>query len=314
MPTNDSTHTLRLGTRGSQLARWQADWVAARLREIPGVSVELIEIRTQGDVQQVGPIGAIGTQGVFTKELQTALLEDRIDLAVHSLKDLPTDPTPGLRIGAVPARAPVADVLISRDKRPLADLPAAAWIGTGSLRRRSQLLHLRPDLRMFECRGNVETRIRKLNEGQFDAIILAEAGLHRLGFDEHITERLLDLPLLPAVGQGALGIEIRDNDPKTLGIVQQLDDSATHQAVTAERAMLRTLRGGCLAPVAALAKTVDQSITLTGVVCSIDGRELIRAEHTLPAAQANDLGIHVAEQLKRLGADRIIAASRNRLD
>ncbi len=305
---------LRLGTRGSPLARWQASWVADTLDRLADVEVEVIEIRTQGDRQQVGPVGAIGSQGVFTKELQNALLANEIDLAVHSLKDLPTDPEPGLVLAAVPERGPVADVLVSRHHRPFAELPQAAWIGTGSLRRRSQLLAARPDLQMLECRGNVETRLRKLEEGQFDAIVLAEAGLVRLGWADRITQQLAPAPLVPAVGQGALGIETREDDSATRAAVASIHHADTFHAVLAERAMLNALRGGCLAPVGGYGRVERGQLRLVGVVASVDGRQTRRVEVQGPALEAEQLGRQAAEQLRQQGADALIAASRNRLD
>ena len=245
-----SLRPLQLGTRSSALARWQADWVAARLREC-GTEVELVPITTTGDVTRQ-PLGEVGGSGLFTKELQQALLDGRIDLAVHSLKDLPTVAVSGLALAAVPPRESVCDVLISRAGAVLLDLPQSARIGTGSLRRRAQLLNVRPDLQVFDIRGNVDTRIRKLQAGEYDAIVLAEAGLRRLEFMAHATEVLSPLAMLPAVGQGALGIEARAHDERTRKAVAELNDPAAWGAVTAERSLLAALRGGCLAPVGAL--------------------------------------------------------------
>ncbi len=251
---------VRLGTRASLLAQWQAQWVAAQLHAL-GVEVELVPVTTSGDQQQT-PIGAIGGQGVFTKEIQRELLAGRIDLAVHSLKDLPTDAVAGLCLAAIPARAAVADALLS-DKYPsLEQLPPGAIVGTGSLRRRAQLLHVRPDLQVRDIRGNVDTRLGKLHAGQYDAVILAEAGLERLGLSGQIAQRLPMAIMLPAVGQGALGLEVRSDDRPTLELIQSLDDADSRAAVSAERAMLAALRGGCLAPVAAWGRFM-----MTGVSC-----------------------------------------------
>lgn len=300
---------IRLGTRNSPLARWQADWVTAELAS-RGFTVELVPITTSGD-QLVGPLGAAGGSGLFTKELQRALLDRRVDLAVHSLKDLPTEEVPGLCLASVPPRAPVWDVLVSRENLPLANLPQGATVGTGSLRRRAQLLNFRADLRPQDIRGNVDTRLRKLREGQFDALLLAQAGLTRLGLAAQITEILEGgAILLPAVGQGALGLETRSDDPSTRQAVELLNDPATHHAVLAERAMLSTLRGGCLAPVAAWGRMAEGRLLLTGRVVSIDGA--VRKEAALDAdpAAAVELGCRVAERLLEQGAAELIAAAR----
>ena len=222
---------IRLGTRGSALARWQADWVAARLRE-NGVDVEIVEIRTSGDESTAEPVRELGAVGVFTKEIQTALLENRIDLAVHSLKDLPTEPVFGLELAAVPVRGPYRDAVVCGKFVSLEDLPDGATVGTGSLRRRTQLLHkYRDRFRLLEIRGNVDTRLRKVMQGDYDAIVLAEAGLVRLGFERHISTLLEPPDFLPAVGQGALGIETRDNDAPTRSAVACLNDPDTFVAV-----------------------------------------------------------------------------------
>ena len=304
-----SVWKLRLGTRASALARWQADWVAARLTEL-GVEVELVPITTSGDRQQKGPIEAVGSPGAFTKELQRALLEEQIDLSVHSLKDLPTDRVPGLCLAAVPPRAPVADALVCRNHASLDDLPPGAVLGTGSLRRRSQLLHRRPDLQVNNIRGNVETRLRKLDRGDYDAVVLAEAGLERLGLAGRITQILPMAIMLPAVGQGALGVETRDDDPHVLATVGQLNHAPSLAAVLAERAMLSALEGGCLAPVAAWGRAEDGDLKLTGRVLDPDGKEKIETTLTADPAQAAALGNRVAEALIAQGAAELIRASR----
>ena len=230
---------LRIGTRGSPLALWQAHHVAGLLRPRP---VELVEIQTSGDIDRSTSLVQIGGQGVFTKEIQRALLDGRVDVAVHSLKDLPTVEVEGLVLGAVPPRGPTGDALVSLKHRRFEDLPAGAVVATSSLRRRAQLLHRRPDLKLIDIRGNVETRLRKLEEQNLDATILAEAGLVRLGLADRITEILDPSWMLPAVGQGALGLECRAEDD-TLGLLRGLDDAATRQAVLAERAFLRAMGG-----------------------------------------------------------------------
>lgn len=312
--TNSTTkpRTLRLGTRGSQLARWQADWVANQLRRV-GHTVELVEIATRGDADHGRPVEEIGTRGVFTKEIQNALLAGHVDIAVHSLKDLPTEPVDGLKLAVVPPRESPADVLVARHVQPdwnLSMLPPGARIGTGSLRRRAQLLHLRPDLQIGDIRGNLDTRLRKLDEGQFDAIVLAEAGLRRLGLADRISQVLPFDIMLPAVGQGALGIECRAEDAETLAAVAPMNDAATLAAVTAERALLTALRGGCMAPVGALGQLHQGKLALSAVVLSGDGRQRLQASDASPAENAAELGTRVAEQLIAQGADKLIDESR----
>ncbi len=298
---------IRLGTRASTLARWQAEWVAARLRK-HHIEVELVPITTTGDRQQE-PVKRIAAQGLFTKEIQRALLDGRMDLAVHSLKDLPTEEVAGLCLASVPERAPVGDVLVAPDCESLDELPQGAVVGTGSLRRRAQLLHARPDLRVKDIRGNVDTRLGKVRSGRFDAIILAEAGLQRLGLEDQITQRLPLKVLLPAVGQGALGLETRSDDQATLQTVALLDHPASHQSVLAERTMLAALRGGCLAPIAAWGRPENGRLTLTGRVLSSDGTEKLEA--TCDGDDAIDLGSKVADSLLAQGAAELIRASRD---
>lgn len=317
--------SLRLGTRGSQLARWQADWVAGELRRF-GHAVELVEIITHGDADRSRPIASIGTQGVFTKAVQQALLAGEIDLAVHSLKDLPTAPVPGLTLAAVPPRESTADVLVlragatSRDDgsvsidsllhTPSSQLPPRARVGTGSLRRQAQLRHIRPDLAIEEVRGNVETRLRKLDNGEFAAIVLAEAGLRRLGLSTRIKYVLPFDIMLPAVGQGAIGIECRADDAVTVAALKPLDDPNTHAAVLAERALLEHLRGGCMAPVGALATIEAGDVRLQAVILSVDGRSRLHASGTAAISDAEQLGRRVADNLIQRGAADLIASSR----
>ena len=302
---------LRLGTRASALATWQARWVADRLSQC-GMQIELVSITTTGDRQTAGPIGQIGTQGVFTKEIQNGLLDDRIDLAVHSLKDLATLPVPGLTLTAVPERGPIADVLVFRDARAtsLDDLPKGAVVATGSPRRKVQLLHARPDLQIENLRGNVETRLAKLDSGPFDAIILAEAGLRRLGLDERIGQILPPAIMLPAVGQGALGIEMRTDDPRTHAVAQALDCPQTHAAVAAERAMLGALEGGCSAPIAAWGRVEHDRLRLSGRVVRLDGSTQLDATLDESLDQPELLGQLVAERLIDQGAAELIREAR----
>ncbi len=317
---------LRLGTRASLLAQWQANWVTAQLRQ-RGLEIELIPITTSGDQQQTGapgtpgrgPIGhhvpMVGT-GIFTKEIQRELLDGRIDLAVHSLKDLPTESVPGLALAAVPLRAPVADALVSDRFDSLELLPPGAVVGTGSLRRRAQLLNHRHDLEMRDIRGNVDTRLRKLREGQYEAVILAQAGLERLGLTKHITEILPLGLMLPAVGQGALGIEARADDTAALEALACLDHSPTHAAVKAERAMLAALHGGCMAPIAAWGRFEGEQFVLTGRVLDPAGTRKLEATQTAgtmypwSAEDAESLGRSVADVLLEQGAAELIAECR----
>ncbi len=303
-----SSLRIRLGTRASALARWQAEWVAAELEKL-NVEVELVSITTAGDTQQ-GPLEAIGGQGLFTKEIQRALLNDRDDLAVHSLKDLPTDEVGGLCLAAVPPRAPAGDVLVCPNHDSLEALPQQAVVGTGSLRRGAQLLHVRGDLRIKDIRGNVDTRLRKVHQGDYDAIVLAEAGLRRLGLAEQITQVLPKSVLLPAVGQGALGLETRRDDGNTRQGIAPLNDPLTHHAVLAERAMLAALQGGCLAPIAAWCRMEEDRLTLTGRVISPDGARQLEVTRTADEGQSVELGQEVADELLGQGAAGLIQASR----
>lgn len=303
-----STPPIRLGTRASLLARWQAEWVAGQLRR-RGVEVELVPISTTGDAQTEA-IKQIGVQGLFTKEIQHALLQGRIDLAVHSLKDLPTLQAPGVCLASVPQRGATADVLVCPKFASLDELPRGAVIGTGSLRRRAQLLHKRGDLHVEDIRGNIDTRLRKVRQGGYDAIILAEAGLRRLNLDDRITQVLPMSVLLPAVGQGALGLETRSDDSITRRHVEPLNHPPTHHAITAERAMLAALEGGCLAPIAAWARLENDRLTLTGRVLGADGAEKVEAELAAAPAEAACLGRKVAEKLLQQGAATLIQQSR----
>ncbi|MFP6619448.1 MAG: hydroxymethylbilane synthase [Pirellulaceae bacterium] len=302
-----SPSLLRLGTRGSALARWQADWVADQLRQ-QEVNVEIILISTTGDTR-VGSLSAGGSPGLFTKEIQAALLRDEIDIAVHSLKDLPTQVTPGLQLAAVPLRASPWDVLVSNQADELEALAEGAHVGTGSPRRRAQLLNLRPDLEVSDVRGNVDTRLRKLDEGQYDALILAEAGLQRLELGHRITQVLAANQMLPAVGQGALGVEIRDPDQPTRNILESLNDPATAAAVTAERTVLATLQAGCLAPVATWGRIENGQLQLDALVLSENGDQRLSAQAQGNLEEATAVGESVAQQLLRQGAARLIEAA-----
>ncbi len=278
---------------------------------LSGVQVAQVPITTTGDRQQQGPVGTFGGIGVFTKEIQRALLTGRIDLAVHSLKDLPTEPVEGLMLAVVPERGPLGDLMVAPKVRSLDELPPGAVVGTGSLRRRAQLLHIRGDLQMRDIRGNVDTRLRKLAEGEYDAIVLAEAGLVRLGINDQRSFRLPLSIMLPAVGQGALGIECRKDDPPVVAALAALDHQPTHCCVLAERSMLAALRGGCLAPIGAWGRTTaDGQLHLSGCVLSPDGSQRLDAEVRGGGGEAIDLGRIVAEQLIAQGASRLIETSR----
>lgn len=299
--------TLRMGSRGSPLALAQSREVAAALEAAhPGLRVDLTVIRTSGDRIQDVPLATVGGKGLFVKEIEESLLAGRIELAVHSMKDLPALLPPGLALGAITAREEGGDVLVAREARSLEDLPPGARVGTSSLRRQAQLLHRRPDLCMVPLRGNVDTRLRRLTEGTLDAIVVAAAGLKRLGVKP---AGAIPLPLevsLPAPGQGALGLEIREADRATAAVVAVLEDGASRIAVTAERAFLRRLGGSCNVPIAAYGTVRGDLLTLTGLVASPDGKALVR--DTLPGAarEAESLGTALAERLLAQGADRIL--------
>jgi hydroxymethylbilane synthase len=305
-----SDRTLRIGTRASKLARWQSDWVAEQLR-MRGVAVEIVEITTSGDVQQVGPVAAISGVGVFTKEIQAALLAGDVDLAVHSLKDLPTQQAAGLTLAATPPRENPADALIGANGSTLEILPTGSRIGTGSQRRRAQLLALRSDLIMLDIRGNLDTRLRKLDEGQYDAIVLAAAGLTRLGWADRITEMLAPPRVLPAPGQGSLAIECRADDADAFSALIPLNDAPTRAAVVAERTLLAVLEGGCSAPVAAWGRIAEGELRLDGLVASLDGRQVLRASGASQLADATALGARIANELLQQGAAAIVGAARS---
>ena len=299
---------LRIATRSSALALWQANHVAALLSERAGVETKLVHISTQGDRERTEPLESFGGVGVFTREVQRALLDGRADLAVHSLKDLPTELPADLHIAAISEREDVRDALVARAGiEGFSDLPYNALVGTSSLRRQAQIRAARPDLRLEPIRGNVGTRLRKLDEGQFDAIILAAAGLHRLGLAGRITEHLSTELVLPAVGQGALAIETRRDDANINQIVSRLNHETTRLTCQAERAFLKGLGGGCLVPIAAQAEIVATTLLLTGLVASTDGSEVVRGKLSGPSEEAEALGDQLAQQLIAQGADRILA-------
>jgi hydroxymethylbilane synthase len=298
---------LRIGTRGSMLALWQANWVKQTIEaQHSHLSVEIQIIKTKGDKILDVPLAKIGGKGLFVKEIEEALLDGGIDIAVHSMKDMPGDIPPGLCIGAVPERENPFDVLITSQDLCLKDLKSGARIGTSSLRRSAQLFHNRPDLNIVPLRGNLDTRLKKLDGHDLDGIILAAAGIHRLGLEDRITEYLPEDLLLPAAGQGALCIEIRSNDTLTTTAVAGLDHSPSRQVVLGERAFLHRLQGGCQVPIAAYGKTDGATIILRGLVASLDGKNIIRDSVSGPEAKSEYLGIQLAERLLSKGADRLL--------
>lgn len=302
---------IRIGTRGSALALWQAHHVRDALQASnPGCAVEIVEIQTRGDRILDRPIAAVGSPGVFVREVQDQLLTGAVDLAVHSMKDLETVQAEGLMLAAVPARGPVRDVLVAPGCSALADLPAAARIGTGSPRRRAQLLHLRPDLEIVPIRGNVPTRVDKVRSEGLHAVVLAEAGLVRLGLGAHISFVLSTAEVLPAPGQGALAIECRRGDERVWAALRPLHDEQVAATTQAERTLLRTLRGGCHAPVGAYAQVQGESLRLEACVAAPDGRDLCRATQSGPPTEAEALGRELADQLLAEGVGVWLEESR----
>ncbi|MGE3977359.1 MAG: hydroxymethylbilane synthase [Nitrospira sp.] len=298
---------LVLGTRGSKLALCQSEWFQSKVQEVaPEVRVVLKKIQTSGDKIVDVPLAKIGGKGLFVKEIEDALLAGEIDFAVHSMKDVPAQLPEGLGILCVPQREDARDALISREGYSFQDLPFGTTVGTASLRRQAQLLQVRPDLKIAMLRGNLDTRLRKLKEGQFDAIVLAVAGLHRLGWSQTITEYLSPLLSLPAVGQGALGIEGRTNDAFVRSVLSRLDHPATHTTVTAERALLGRLEGGCQVPIAAHATLSGEQLVLDGLVATVDGKTVIRDRIEGTHQDAHILGVQLAERLLIRGGDEIL--------
>jgi hydroxymethylbilane synthase len=297
---------LRIGTRGSALALWQARSIAAALREATGIEPEIVVIKTSGDKFQQVSFSQIGTKGVFIKELEDALLEERIDLAVHSMKDVPTEMPQGLTIAAIGKREDVRDALLSSSGATLASLPQGARVGTSSLRRQSQLLYARRDLRLLELRGNVDTRIEKLKRGDYDAIVLAKAGLDRLGLSGNISQVLPHDVSLPAAGQGAIGIEARTGDAETMRVLAGLEDAETRSAVTAERCALAGLGGGCQVPIGAWGRIENGKLLLDVVVLSPDGTQRMWEKDSGSPVEAEGIGKRVAQKLRDDGAAALL--------
>ena len=301
-----TNQVIRLGSRGSKLALWQAEFIQFEIERRTGRKVEITRIKTTGDMILDVPLAKVGGKGLFVKEIEEALLSGGIDLAVHSMKDVPTDLPDRLAIVAITRREDPRDAFLSVKYRKFEELPQGAKLGTSSLRRQTQLLGLRPDLSVETLRGNLDTRIRKMEEGRYDAIILAAAGLRRLGWEAKITEYIPEDMSLPAIGQGALGIEIRADDPDTREAVSFLNDRDTAFAVRAERGFLKRLEGGCQVPIASYGRTEGDGIFLKGMVGRPDGSEIIRGSARGSTFDPEALGVGLAEQLLARGAKEIL--------
>ncbi|MGB0446096.1 MAG: hydroxymethylbilane synthase [Pseudomonadales bacterium] len=300
--------TLRIATRESQLALWQAEFIKAELeRHHPGLQVELLGMKTKGDIILDVPLAKVGGKGLFVKELEQAMLDDRADIAVHSMKDVPMEFPDGLGLAIICDREDPTDAFVSNQYTSLDDLPEGAKVGTSSLRRQLQIKAARPDLTLLDLRGNVNTRLAKLDNGDYDAIILASAGLLRLNFAERIRSRLPIELSLPAGGQGAVGVECRTNDARTRALLAPLHHKDTADRVLAERALNRRLEGGCQVPIACFAELQGDNLYLRGLVGDPSGKTVLRAEVTGPRAKAEQLGVQVAEMLLDQGAGAILA-------
>ncbi|HKW56919.1 MAG TPA: hydroxymethylbilane synthase [Candidatus Acidoferrum sp.] len=297
---------LRIGTRGSLLAKWQAEYVRKQLFAGAGVEAEIVVIKTSGDKLHVSPLSQIGGKGIFIKELEEALLEETIDLAVHSVKDVPTDTPSRLTFPAVCKRADVRDCLVAAKGATLATLRHGARVGTGSLRRQAQLRHLRPDLDVRDLRGNVDTRLRKVESGEYEAVMVSKAGLDRLGLAARITETMDPAMFLPAVGQGAIAVESRLRDTETADLLTCLDDAETRTAIIAERALLAALHAGCQVPMGAWARLERGELLIEACVCSVDGQQYVRQRAAAAPEQAAELGGQMANLLLEAGARDIL--------
>mgnify|MGYP003983859957 FL=1 len=301
------SHKIIIGSRGSQLALWQANWVKSQLENLHGnADISIRVITTSGDKIKDVPLSKIGGKGLFVKEIEEALLAKEIDLAVHSMKDVPIEIPSQLEISIITKRENPLDALISKNGIKLADLPQGATIGTSSLRRSSQLLNHRNDFKIHPLRGNVDTRLKKVEEGKYDAILLASAGLNRLGWSNRITEEISHEIIIPAMGQGALGIETRLGDSKTYNFISSLNHEQTNYEVSAERALVGKLDGGCQVPIGAYAKTEDNLITLKGLVSSLDGKIIHKSEIVGPIDDAINIGQDLGEVLLKMGANEIL--------
>lgn len=299
---------IKIGTRASLLAVTQSTWVKNKIeKQYPDTTVELVKITTKGDKILDVPLAKVGGKGLFVKEIEDALLEKRVDLAVHSMKDVPADLPEGLQVAIIPQREIPQDAFISVQYTSVDNLPKGAVIGTSSLRRKAQLSCLRPDIVIKDLRGNLDTRLKKLDNGEYDAIILAGAGLNRLGLQERITTLFTSQQMLPAIGQGSLGIELRMADTELLEGMQFLHHELTATAVTAERAFLLRLEGGCQVPIGAYATVNDTMLTLTGLIASVDGKEILREQLSGPADTAEHIGKSLANTLLAAGGKAILA-------
>jgi hydroxymethylbilane synthase len=298
---------IRIGSRASALALWQAEWVKAELeKNYPDMTVTLTKIKTTGDKILDVPLAQVGGKGLFVKEIEEAMLMNEIDIAVHSMKDVPTVFPEGLHLGAITRREDARDALLSRNKVAFSDLPKGANVGTSSLRRQAQLLSVRPDFVIHQLRGNVDTRLRKLKEGQYDAIILAAAGVKRLGLAEHVTEYLSTELSLPAIGQGALGIECRADDRELNDLIAFFNHADSRTCVEGERALLRRLEGGCQVPIACYGQVKANKLELTALVGSVDGKRIVKDSIEGEPSNAGTLGVTLAEKLLSQGADVIL--------
>ncbi|CAM4282378.1 hydroxymethylbilane synthase [Pseudoalteromonas byunsanensis] len=301
-------HTLRIATRKSALALWQAEFVKAQLMHFhPELNVELVPMSTQGDIILDTPLAKIGGKGLFVKELEQAMLDGRADIAVHSMKDVPVEFPEGLELYTICEREDPRDAFVSNSYKQLSELPQGAVVGTSSLRRQCQIRALRPDLDIRDLRGNVNTRLAKLDNGDYDAIILAAAGLLRLEMSDRIASYIEPEQSLPANGQGAVGIECRSDDTLTKRLLVPLEHAQTRVRVLAERAMNRRLEGGCQVPIGAYAEVSGDQVSLRGLVGSVDGKEILRAQVSGHSKHAEQLGTELAEQLLAQGADKILA-------
>lgn len=299
-----------IGTRGSKLALWQASYIAGQLKDKAKIESELKIIKTKGDKILDVALAKVGDKGLFVKEIENELLAGNIDIAVHSMKDLPTEIPEGLKIAASSPREDCRDAMVSLEYKKLEDLPAGSVIGSSSLRRRAQVLARRPDLVAKDIRGNVDTRLKKLEEGEYQAIIMAVAGLKRLEATEHMKQIFTEDEMLPAVGQGAVAIEARSDDKEVLDMLSLINDEKTLAEVTAERALMKELEGGCQVPIGALAKSKNGEFELSAVVSSLDGKEVVSGRLSAKIEEAEQAGIKLAKELQDKGADKILAKIR----